>query len=724
MINKDLIRKFLGPVPIIGVSVFFLIASFLLSVAAQKAQIGGQWFTALLMVNLIGILILSLFVVANFIRLLNQYRKRIMGSRLMMRLVALFLLLTCLPIGVVYYFSAQFLSKGIDSWFDVRIEQALGDALLLGQGFLEAIKDELIDKAAQDAQRVTRANSSLETIRLLDEIRRDRGYVEIDLYDPRGQVIATSNQNPTTLFPDTPDKQLMNKARSGDAVSKLEPTGSALQYRVLVPVAARSLTGQANILQVIELLPLRYARLGDSLELASSEYRRLAYLRKPLKISFLISLSLITIMTVLISLWVALFSARRLVAPLRDLAEGTRLVAAGDYHTRLPIKSDDELGLLVGSFNTMISQIRRSQGEAEDNHLKELEQRAYLQTVLSHLSSGVVSFNEHGRLQTANAQASKILKINLDDNQHRNCEELADGAPQLGALFAMIEAAINGAQIGEKEISLESNRGKQILLVTVSQLDVETDNAGWVVVFDDITKLINAQKDAAWGEVARRLAHEIKNPLTPIQLSTERIRRKYLNQLDLVDRDALDRSTRTISEQVETMKRMVDAFANYARSERLQFSRFDIHELIKDCIELNRPLEKTTSLNLELFEQTQTMHADQDAIRQVLNNLIANAIDATSQTPKGKINLQTQLKTEDKVAGVLLTICDNGPGFDPDMLDSLFEPYVTNKQNGTGLGMAIVKRIVEAHYGYAKASNTGSLDGGTVNVWLPLERNG
>lgn len=723
MNSKSLIRKLLGPVPIIAVSVFFLITSFLLSVAAQKAQIGEQWFTTLLVVNVLGIIILLLFVIANFMRLANQYRKRIVGSRLMMRLVVLFLLLTCLPISVVYYFSAQFLSKGIDSWFDVRIEQALNDALLLGQGFLEASKDELVSKAQSDANRVSRASTHIDTIRLLDEIRLSRSYLEIDLYSPRGQVIATSNQNPATLFPDTPDKQSMNKAAIGSTVAKLEPTGNALQYRVLVPVDSHSLSGERNILQVIELLPLRYARLGDNLELAASEYKRLAYLREPLKISFLISLSLITIMTALISLWVALFAAKRLVAPLGDLAEGTRLVAAGDYHTRLPVKSDDELGLLVSSFNTMISQIRRSQGEAETNHLKEVNQRAYLQTVLSQLSSGVVSFNEQQTLLTANERASKILKLPLNEYQQQNCRQMSAKATSIAPLFDAIESAMNSKAPAAEEISIESERGKQIVLVRVTQLDSEEDSdSGWVVVFDDVTKLVTAQRDAAWGEVARRLAHEIKNPLTPIQLSAERIRRKYLHQFDLVDREALDRSTRTISEQVDTMKRMVDAFSNYARSERLHFSQFSLNGLIQDSIELNRPLERSTNFQFAVDDSLPQLQADKDALRQVLNNLISNALDATQQQDESIIEITIETQNIDHQEGVILGLSDNGPGFADDILAQIFDPYVTNKQAGTGLGMAIVKRIIEAHSGYVSANNDATLGGGKVKVWIPLQQ--
>ncbi len=695
----------------------------MLSLAAQKGQIGGQWFSALLLVNVVGIIILLLFVVANFFRLLRQYQKRVMGSRLMMRLVALFLLLTCLPIGVVYYFSAQFLSKGVDSWFDVKIEQALGDALLLGQGFLEASKDDLLSKAREDALQIGQASDNIERIRLVGQIRQQRAYVALDLYSSGGQVIATSNLSATTLVPDAPEKPALDEVRSGGTVAKLEPNGNSLQYRILVPVTSRSLTGQTNVLQVIEPLPLRYARLGDSLELASSEYNRLSYLRKPLKVSFLISLSLITIMTVLISLWLALFAARRLVAPLRDLAEGTRLVATGDYHTRLPVKSDDELGSLVGSFNTMISQIRRSQGEAEANHLKEINQRAYLQTVLSHLSSGVLSFNDEQALQTTNEQASSILDTPLQAHLGKSCHQLEKNAPHTAALYWLIDKAMQGAEVKQQEISLESQTGKQILLVTVTRLSTQVKSeTGWVVVFDDVTNLVNAQRDAAWGEVARRLAHEIKNPLTPIQLSAERIRRKYLNQLDLVEREALDRSTRTISEQVDTLKRMVDAFSNYARSDRLHFSGFDICDLITDCSELNRPLEGSVNIKLKLEKDLPLISADRDAIRQVLNNLFGNAIEAC-QTSKGSLILvSAQLQSHNGIDGIAISINDDGQGFDEAMLDKVFEPYVTNKDNGTGLGMAIVKRIVDAHRGFVRAYNRSgeaATRGGCVELWLP-----
>ena len=551
-----LLRNLLSPVAVMTVSAFFLIATLSLSMSAQNAPNQDTWFTALLVVNVIGIAVLLVYLLASLARLVRQYRKRVLGSRLMVRFVILFAILTIIPIGVVYYFSAQFLAKGIDSWFDDKIEQALDDALLLGQGFLEASKQSLIDSASSDAKRVTGIQNDVNMVRLLDEIRRNRAYTELDLFAQNGQAIASSNIDTISLFPDTPNKNDLNKAVEGEVVVKLEPmSDGALQYRVLHPVLSNQFNQPPRILQIIQPLPLRYSRLGNSLEQASSEYNRLSYLRRPLKLSFLLTLSLITLMTTLISIWLALYASRRLMAPINDLAIGTRSVAAGDYSTQLPVKSEDELGLLVSSFNSMITQVRGAQSLADANHRKEQNQRAYLQSVLSNLSSGVLTFNQEQDLQTHNARASAILDINLAQCKDLKVTDLCTQHTHLSEFCRHLSNVMAKGQTGEQEISLDSGRGKQLLMVRTSTLSVDNDVAsGWVVVFDDVTNLVHAERDAAWGEVARRLAHEIKNPLTPIGLSAERIRRKYLTALPESEREALDRSTRTIAETGTNLK--------------------------------------------------------------------------------------------------------------------------------------------------------------------------
>lgn len=687
--------------------------------SAQNTLGQGIWFTVLLVVNAVGIVVLLVFLLASFIRLVRQYRKRVLGSRLMVRFVFLFIILTIIPISVVFYFSAQFLTRSVDSWFDDKIEQALDDALLLGQGFLEASKQSIIDNASIDAKRIASAPDD-NLIRLLEEIRRQRGYIELDLLARDGRAIASSNINAISLFPDNPAKTDMNKAAAGEVVAKLETMNNgALQYRILHPVVDRGFVQQSRILQIIEPLPLRYSRLGNSLEQASSEYNRLSYLRGPLKISFLLSLSLITLMTTLISIWLALYAARRLVAPINDLAEGTRAVAAGDYSTQLPVKSEDELGLLVGSFNSMITQVRLAQDDAEANHLREQSQRAYLQSVLSNLSSGVLSFDHTQALQTHNNRASTILGADLDLYNKKTLPELCLTHPYLKAFCEHLSEVMDNGRTGEQEISLDSPQGKQLLMVRTSTLSLEDKIAsGWVVVFDDVTNLVTAERDAAWGEVARRLAHEIKNPLTPIGLSAERIRRKYLDKLPESEREALDRSTRTIIEQVQTLKRMVDAFASYARSERLNLHDADLNRLIEDVVDLHREPEHPVTFSLQLEAALKPMQFDQDGIRQILNNIVANACDALKGNDDARISISSQLETQHDQPGVSIIVQDNGPGFEPEIIARVFEPYITSKAEGTGLGMAIVKRIAQAHGGFVIVSNQEQ-GGGCVKVWLP-----
>ena len=687
--------------------------------SAQNVQGPGTWFTALLIVNAIGIAVLLVFLLASFMRLVRQYRKRVLGSRLMVRFAILFISLTIIPISVVFYFSAQFLTRGVDSWFDDKIEQALDDALLLGQGFLEATKQNIVNNARIDAKRIASAPKN-QIISLLEEIRRQRGYIELDLLARNGRAIASSNINAISLFPDNPAKIDMNKAAGGEVVAKLEPmTSGALQYRILYPVTDSGFAQQSRILQIIEPLPLRYSRLGNSLEQASSEYNRLSYLRKPLKISFLLSLSLITMMMTLISIWLALYAARRLVAPISDLAEGTRAVAAGDYSTQLPVKSEDELGLLVGSFNSMITQVRRAQDDAMANHLREQRQRAYLQSVLSNLSSGVLSFDHGQVLQTHNNRASAILGVDLAQYNRQSLPKLCLTYPNLTTFCEHLTEVMDNGRTGEQEISLNSAQGKQLLIIRTSTLSLEDHIAsGWVVVFDDVTSLVTAERDAAWGEVARRLAHEIKNPLTPIGLSAERIRRKYLHKLPEAEREALDRSTRTIAEQVQTLKRMVDAFANYARSERLNLQNADLNRLIEDVVELHREPENPITFSLQLDAALKLMMFDQDGLRQVLNNIVGNACEALSGTPGATILIRSQPETQHEQAGVSVIVQDNGRGCQPQIIDTVFEPYVTSKRDGTGLGMAIVKRITQAHGGFVIASNLEQ-GGGLVKIWLP-----
>ena len=701
-------------------SLLLLGASVFLSQSAQDGDLFGDYYTALIILNAVGIAILALLTFIQVRRLFSAFRARTLGSRLTLRFIATFAVLTLVPLAMVYYFSVQFLSRSIDSWFDVRIEKALDDALLLGRSTLEATKLEVIRQARIAGRRIELTTSSVQLYSLLDRIRETRGFDEMSLHSSTGRILASSSNLSISLVPDAPGEQVLGKVRRDSLYAEFEPTDDGgLRLRVAVPVSGLSVSSPSRVLQILYPLPLRYSRLGESVESASSEYDRLKYLRGPLTLSFVLSLTLITLMTLLMALWASIYLAQRMLAPLRDLAEGTRAVSRGNYDTILPVDSADELGVLVDSFNRMTQEISRAQQNALESQRRAESEHAYLDTVLTHLSAGVLSFNGAQQLRTCNTAAARILGSDLASSIGKPINQLAAVLPGASALFDAIQQGMEKrVPEWQREVSISGHEGRQILILSGTRVDSDELDTGHVVVFEDATELLKAQRDAAWGEVARRLAHEIKNPLTPIQLSAERIRNKYLSTLDAEQREILDRSTRTIVQQVEAMKTMVNAFSEYARPAPLQRITTDLNQLITDTVELFRSGTTAVTLQVEPDSDLESIEIDPNSFRQVLNNLIINAQDALAGNT-GTVIIRTEYDSGTDT--VTLTVQDDGPGFDADKMDRIFEPYVSSKEKGTGLGLAICRRIVEEHGGTIRASNAQPA-GAAVIISLPLRR--
>ena len=701
-------------------SLLLLGASVFLSQSAQDGDLFGDYYTALIILNAVGIAILALLTFIQVRRLFSAFRARTLGSRLTLRFIATFAVLTLVPLAMVYYFSVQFLSRSIDSWFDVRIEKALDDAMLLGRSTLEATKLEVIRQARIAGRRIELTTSSVQLYSLLDRIREAGGFDEMSLHSSTGRILASSSNLSISLVPDAPGEQVLGKVRRDGLYAEFEPTDDrGLRLRVAVPVSGLSVSSPSRVLQILYPLPLRYSRLGESVESASSEYDRLKYLRGPLTLSFVLSLTLITLMTLLMALWASIYLAQRMLAPLRDLAEGTRAVSRGNYDKILPVDSADELGVLVDSFNRMTQEISRAQQNALESQRRAESEHAYLDTVLTHLSAGVLSFNGAQQLRTCNTAAARILDSDLTASIGQQIHELAAVLPGASALFEAIQQGMEKrVPEWQREVSISGHEGRQILILSGTRVDSDELDTGHVVVFEDATELLKAQRDAAWGEVARRLAHEIKNPLTPIQLSAERIRNKYLSTLDAEQREILDRSTRTIVQQVEAMKTMVNAFSEYARPAPLQRIPTDLNQLITDTVELFRSGKTAVTLRVEPDSNLEPIEIDPNSFRQVLNNLIINAQDALAGNT-GTVIIRTQ--TDSGTDTITLTVQDDGPGFDADKMDRIFEPYVSSKEKGTGLGLAICRRIVEEHGGTIRASNAQPV-GAAVIISIPLHR--
>jgi nitrogen fixation/metabolism regulation signal transduction histidine kinase len=714
-----------SPAAALVLSIILLAALLLLSIAAQNSEQLSELYAPLLVINLVGIFILLVLNIGSIYKLIKQVRAKVIGSRLTLRMVGMFALLAFLPLSVVYYISIQFLSHGIDSWFDVRIEQAMSDATLLGQVSLKSLKEGQIDTLIRYGPDIEETTDSLEMISLLDRIRREEGYNETAMFTQRGRIIASSSMQPGTLLPSQPAERVFTALRNQGVYADQE-TGvdgsQILRIAVIVPSASVGMT--PNVLQAIKPIPLRFANLEASINVAIGEYDRLLYLRGPIKFGFIMTLSLVGLMTLLLAVWTAIFLARRLASPLRELAEGTQAVADGNYNTQLPVTSSDEFGILIKSFNRMTQQISRARENALQSQTSLFEQHTYLETVLSHLSSGVLSFDADRRLRAHNNRACEILDIeNLNELYEQDLHSLSRSLPSLKDFFIILDKTMSANKPEwDEEVVLFSSHGKQVLFCRGTRLPgkLPGGSAGYVFVFDDITVMLQAQRDAAWGEVARRLAHEIKNPLTPIQLSAERIRQKCLPTLGESERQTLDRATRTISEQVESMKEMVNAFSNYAQPVSMNIDNVNLNQLLADVVELHKGHNEPVEIQLSLDDSITPMMLDSGRIRQVFNNLIVNATQALKDTNHALLRVSTKAGSGKKANIVIIRFEDNGPGIQKKLLDNLFEPYVTSKEKGSGLGLAIVKKIIDEHGGTIWVKNMKN-NGSCFTIQLPVK---
>jgi nitrogen fixation/metabolism regulation signal transduction histidine kinase len=410
-----------------------------------------------------------------------------------------------------------------------------------------------------------------------------------------------------------------------------------------------------------------------------------------------------------------------LVAPIQDLVAGTRAVAEGDFDTRLPTPTRDEIGFLISSFNDMTQRLASARRDASLSQALVEAERTNLAVILARLSTGVIALEADLRIRTVNQAANAILNIDLENRVGESLIDVAKGEPLLEQLVDVAQVHLNA---GEKEwreqIVLRGDVGRRVLSCACTTLPGEDDDsAGYVIVFDDITALLQAQRDSAWGEVARRLAHEIKNPLTPIQLSAERMRRKYLDVMSEEEGQVLDRATHTIVQQVEAMKEMVNAFSEYARAPDVEIALFDMDKLVREVVDLYRAQESGIKIVLTSDPTMPMVEADIGRVRQILHNLIRNSTEALENTEDGRIDVHVSGAEIDGIDLVQIKVEDNGPGFIAGSVSQVFDPYVTTKPKGTGLGLAIVKKLVEEHVGTIRADNRKE-GGATISIRLPL----
>jgi nitrogen fixation/metabolism regulation signal transduction histidine kinase len=693
----------------------------LLSGILENSTYSGRVYSWLLLSSTVGLLSLAGLISYHLYRLFRQYRARVSGARLTLRLVIAFVVIALSPVAVVYYFSLQFLQKGIDSWFDMRVEKSLEDSLELSRTALDLRMREVLKQTLRLATALTGVNETQATL-VLGDLLSLGDITELTLFGQNGQIVATANTDPAVMVPKSLPEGILLQVHQGRDYVGLDPVRDAGFYiRAVVGVPSQDSRQEGRILQALFPVAGRFSVLADSVQAAFDNYKELVFLRTPLKTSFILTLSLVMSFAVLTALWAAVYSARRLVEPVRDLAEGTRAVAAGEYDKQLPHASNDELGFLVGSFNEMTRKLAQARDSAQRSQQLLEQQRAYLEAVLARLSSGVLTLDHQGCLRTSNTAASQILGVDLSALTGADGVLVGTTYPQLQPLLEAINPQLHGAtREWRREVTLFGNTGRRVLLCRGSSLpDPMGLKGGYVIVFDDITTLVQAERNAAWSEVARRLAHEIKNPLTPIQLATERIRHKYLKMLDEEQARVLERGTHTIIQQVQALKEMVDAFNEYARPPQLKLSPVSLNDSITEILYLYRDYPAGVEIQLHLDPHQPHIEADKVRLRQLVHNVVKNAIEAISEGHGSTLQVSTRCGREADASYVELIFQDNGAGFPASDIGDIFEPYVTTKPKGTGLGLAVVKKIVEEHGGLIHAESPAE-GGARIVIRFPL----
>ncbi len=721
----ELIRRLANSLWLMGALFIFLIATlYFVANTGEHLDSFGRSYQWWMFGTAIALVLIGVLIIASVWRLIADLRNKVSGSRLSLKLVIMLVVMALLPMILVYSFSVKFLGSNIDSWFDVEVERALDDALALSRDSLELHMRTRQKNTVEIANALTDVPADMAVV-VLNDFGGDSEASELTLIGSDNRVVATTAFIDTvTVSPERPADDIISRAQSGNRYLSLDPTNDGeLQVRSVVPVYSSDPSRGVSVLFASYPVSRTSTQLADNVQESFRNYRQLAYLRAPLKRSSIATLTLAVFLSLMMAVWVAFYAARRLMVPVHDLVEGTRMVAAGDYTTRLVSSGRDELGYLVNSFNDMTDKIEAARASAASSQQQVESQRSYLELVLSRISTGVIALDENGKVRTCNDSAAKILRLDASELQTVDSQNLSSQSLFVQQFFNAVRSKLSGARPDwSREFELVDERGRKLVMCRGATMLSGTENhAGHVLVFDDISDVVEAQRNAAWSEVAKRLAHEIKNPLTPIQLSAERLQHKYAQKLHGDDAFTLKKLTNTIVHQVESMKAMVKAFAEYANTPEMDYQRINLNELITEISWLYRHRDNDF-IALELDSELPLITGDPTRIRQVLHNVIKNALEAINDED-GTLTVKTRPVRQSDISYSELVFEDNGPGFPAELLDRLFEPYVTSKKKGTGLGLAIVKKIVEEHGGVVHAENQSAQSktrGGRMSLLFPI----
>jgi nitrogen fixation/metabolism regulation signal transduction histidine kinase len=697
-----------------------LVLAFVISLTGQSEGFYERNFIWLFWLNVAVAGVLFVVIGIAVVRLMLRQRRGKFGTRLLAKLAGIFALVGLLPGLVIYTVSYQFVSRSIEIWFDVKVATALDAGLALGKGTLESLVVELGNKTRQAADRLGDERAPLTPL-ALERMRAQMDVAELSLLGPGGQLLISTGGAAGATAPERPGAAALRQARGTGVASHIEGldedqhAGAAragARVRALAAVPDTQITlkpGEERYLLAVQPVPKQLAANALAVQTAYSEYQQRALARGGLRRMYIGTLTLALVLAVFGAVLLAVLLGNQLVRPLILLADGVRQVAAGDLSSKPVFASRDELGGLTRSFADMTAQLADAREEVQRGVAQLEGARTRLQTILDNLTAGVVVFDRDGHIDTVNPGATRILRLPLSVYRGRGLQEV----PALGefahSVWQRFELHATSPEAGERDHWQEAfelrpgERNTQMLLVRGATLP----NDARLMVFDDITEVVSAQRLAAWNEVARRLAHEIKNPLTPIQLSAERLQHKLQTKLEGADQALLVRSVATIVNQVQSMKQLVNEFRDYARLPAAQLKALDLNALVGEVLALYGQAQEQGHLAAQLAHGLPLIMGDATQLRQVVHNLVQNALDAVAEQPAGRVAVTTSAARDEsgQLRAVRLTIIDNGPGFAENVLQRAFEPYVTTKSKGTGLGLAVVKKIADEHRATVRIAN-------------------
>ena len=692
-----------------------------LATASANSALFTRYYTEILVANALIVAGLAALVIYQIVLLLRARRAHVFGAKLTTRMMMFFAVVAVLPGALVYGISVQFLASSIESYFDTRIDKALETGLQLGRTALNQPLKDLARKAETIASALA-AREPGEARSVLSSMREQTGVTNASLLTANGALVAQATESILAMPPIAPSALELRQVRSVQTLMNVEPAGeTGLQLKVIAPVVSSD-ASPLRILVVTQPVPALLREQSERVEAGFRDYQELSFQRTALKRLFAFTLTLALMLALLTALALAAVFSERLAQPLARLAEGTRAVAEGDFSRKQPVEGRDELSVLTQSFNTMTSQLAEARDRDQANRREIETSNLYLENILKNLNAGVLVFTDDFVLRVANAAAAVILQARIDERVGEALTHWSLAEPGLSSFADIISR--NFTQSGENDWQREQElmvSGNARTFILRGARRVVADVAARIVVFDDITEVLQAQRDTAWAEVARRLAHEIKNPLTPIQLSAERLEMKLVPRLGESDAEILRKGTQTIVNQVTAMKNMVNDFAIYARRPRPgSLQAVDVEALLKETLELYASYP--VRLSLEWHTDERMIRGESTRLRQVVHNLMQNAVDACLDRADGQVTVEA---TARDVAGhegereLVLRFCDNGGGFTDAVKQRAFEPYVTTKPKGTGLGLAIVKKIIDEHKGRISVENA-ALGGAVVTVVFPL----